>query len=108
MAQLGARLDGIEEVEGSNPFGSTKSMPVFLYIIQSESNGRYYVGQTESIPDRLSYHNAGYSKFLKNRGPWKLIYQEEYPTRSEAVKRERQIKSWKDRKMIEKLVGASR
>ena len=23
MAQLGARLDGIEEVEGSNPFGST-------------------------------------------------------------------------------------
>ena len=27
MAQLGARLDGIEEVEGSNPFGSTKSNP---------------------------------------------------------------------------------
>ena len=25
VAQLGARLDGIEEVEGSNPFGSTKS-----------------------------------------------------------------------------------
>ena len=24
VAQLGARLDGIEEVEGSNPFGSTK------------------------------------------------------------------------------------
>ena len=24
MAQLGARLDGIEEVEGSNPFGSTR------------------------------------------------------------------------------------
>ena len=25
VAQLGARLDGIEEVEGSNPFGSTKN-----------------------------------------------------------------------------------
>jgi hypothetical protein len=24
VAQLEARLDGIEEVEGSNPFGSTK------------------------------------------------------------------------------------
>jgi hypothetical protein len=28
VAQLGARLDGIEEVEGSNPFGSTKIIPV--------------------------------------------------------------------------------
>ena len=27
MAQLEARLDGIEEVEGSNPFGSTKFRP---------------------------------------------------------------------------------
>jgi hypothetical protein len=27
VAQLGARLDGIEEVEGSNPFGSTISDP---------------------------------------------------------------------------------
>jgi len=29
-------------------------MPVFLYILQSESSGRYYVGQTESILDRLN------------------------------------------------------
>jgi hypothetical protein len=29
VAQLGARLDGIEEVEGSNPFGSTKNHPAF-------------------------------------------------------------------------------
>ena len=38
MAQLGARLDGIEEVVGSNPIGSTNFTPVyFLYILQSES-----------------------------------------------------------------------
>jgi putative endonuclease len=45
---------------------------------------------------------------LKNRGPWKLLYLESYRTRSEAVCRERQIKSWKDRAMIERLVSASR
>ncbi len=28
MAQLGARLDGIEEVVGSNPIGSTKIVPL--------------------------------------------------------------------------------
>ena len=33
VAQLGARLDGIEEVVGSNPIGSTNLLPSF----QSES-----------------------------------------------------------------------
>jgi predicted GIY-YIG superfamily endonuclease len=36
------------------------------------------------------------------------MYTEAYMTRAEAVRRERQVKSWKDRKMIEHLVSASR
>ena len=32
MAQLGARLDGIEEVVGSNPIGSTKKITVLFEI----------------------------------------------------------------------------
>jgi predicted GIY-YIG superfamily endonuclease len=36
------------------------------------------------------------------------MYQEEYATRSEAVRRERQIKSWKDRALTERLWSASR
>ena len=81
---------------------------ISVYILQSESTGRYYIGQAESVPDRLAYHNAGYSKSLKNRGRWKVVHQEVFPTRSEAMKRERQLKSWKDRRMIERLVSASR
>ena len=79
-----------------------------VYILLSESTERYYIGQTQNLEERLSYHNANYSKSLKNRGPWKLIHVESYQTRSEAVRRERQIKSWKDRDMIERLVSASR
>jgi putative endonuclease len=114
VAQLGARLDGIEEVVGSNPIGSTNNvlsriaMSFHVYILRSESTNRFYIGQTQNVEERLQYHNANYSKSLKNRGPWKLLYQEAYQTRSEAVSRERQIKSWKDRAMIERLVGASR
>jgi len=78
-----------------------------LYILQSETTSRYYIGQTQDVPKRLAYHNANYSKALKNRGPWRLIYSEDYPTRAEAMRRERQIKSWKDREMIERLVGAA-
>jgi len=83
-------------------------MAFFLYILQSESSGRFYIGQAERVSERVAYHNAGYSKSLKNRGPWKLMYTEAYMTRGEAVRRERQVKSWKDRKMIEHLVSASR
>ena len=79
-----------------------------LYILQSGSTGRYYVGQTKDLAGRVAYHNANYSKSLKNRGPWALVYSEEYATRSEAMRRERQIKSWKDRQLIAQLVRASR
>jgi putative endonuclease len=109
VAQLGARLDGIEEVVGSNPIGSTNFIPVYyLYILQSESTGRFYIGQTQNVPERLVYPNANYSKSLKNRGPWRLVFTQQFRTRSEAVRRERQIKFWKDRRMIEKLLSASR
>ena len=83
-------------------------MPYHLYILQSETTSRYYVGQSVNVDARVAYHNANYSLSLKNRGPWKLVYTEPYATRSEAMRRERQIKSWKDHAMIERLVGASR
>src|ERR1700686_669912 len=105
VAQLGARLDGIEEVVGSNPIGSTKktqSNSYQLYILQSQSTNRYYIGQTQNVEKRLASHNANYSKALKNRGPWRLVYSEGYATRAEAMRRERQIKSWKDHAMIER------
>ncbi|MFZ0333555.1 MAG: GIY-YIG nuclease family protein [Candidatus Acidiferrales bacterium] len=93
---------------GSNPIGSTSFpfMPFFVYVLESETSGRYYVGQTKSVEERLAYHNANYSLALRNRGPWRLVYFEEYPTRSEAVRRERYIKSQKDRRFITHLVGA--
>ncbi len=83
-------------------------MSYFLYILQSESTGRYYVGQTEHLEERVKYHQSNYSKSLKNRGPWGLVYREEYATRSEAMRRETYIKKQKDRKFIELLVSASR
>jgi putative endonuclease len=83
-------------------------MAFFVYILQSESTSRYYTGQTKNVTDRVAYHNSNYSKSLRNRGPWRLLHVEEFATRAEAVRRERQIKSWKDRALIEGLVSASR
>jgi putative endonuclease len=43
-------------------------MAFYVYILQSEATGRYYVGQTKDLQDRVAYHRANYSKALKNRG----------------------------------------
>jgi putative endonuclease len=83
-------------------------MAYYVYILQSESTGRYYVGQTEHLEERVRYHQSNYSKSLKNRGPWKLRHFEEYSTRSEAMRREAYIKRQKDRRFNESLISASR
>jgi putative endonuclease len=82
-------------------------MPFHLYILRSEASGRFYIGQTKDLAQRVAYHNANYSKSLKNRGPWRLVHTEDFATRSEAVRRESLLKSWKDRGMIEALVNGS-
>jgi putative endonuclease len=83
-------------------------MPFHVYILQSRSTGRYYVGHTENLTKRVFEHNNNRTDAIKNRGPWDLVYSEEYTTRSEASRRERQMKKMKSHAWIERLVRASR
>jgi len=53
--------------------------------------------------DRLQFHNSNKVSATKNKGPWELFYYEKFSDEIEAIHRERQIKSWKSRTMIEKL-----
>jgi putative endonuclease len=71
---------------------------------------KYYVGHTNDIERRLTEHNdpiGNNGKFcIKNR-PWKLVYSESgFNDRASAMKREKQIKSWKNRKKIEELISS--
>ena len=63
-----------------------------VYILRNPS-GRLYVGQTDDLPRRLAQHNSGEARWTRNRGPWQLVFQETYSTRSEAMRRERALKS---------------
>ncbi len=65
---------------------------------------KYYIGVTSDIIKRLEYHNSGANRSTKNKGPWVLIYQEEYADKSDAWKRERQIKSYKGGNAFKKLL----
>jgi len=83
-------------------------MSYHVYILQSEADGSYYVGSTQDLDARVHRHNEGRSKYTKTKRPWELVHTEKFPSRSDAVKRENQIKARKSRKFIEKLVRASR
>ena len=65
------------------------AMSAYLYILFSEKIDRFYVGSTDDLESRLKRHNAGNTPSTKAGAPlWELKYSEEYPTRSEACKRE--------------------
>jgi putative endonuclease len=77
----------------------------WMYILKSERTGKYYVGHTSNLEERLSRHNRGLTKTTRRLGvPWKVVYKEEHGTKVEAIRRESQVKSWKDREAIERLI----
>ena len=75
-----------------------------VYILRSKKDGRYYVGHTDDLERRMMEHENGKSPYTRNRGPWILVKVEEYETRSEAMKREREIKRRKSRGYIDRLI----
>jgi putative endonuclease len=56
------------------------------------------------VEQRLIKHNTNHSGFTGKTGDWVIKWTEEHQTKAEALKREKQIKAWKSRKMIGKLI----
>jgi len=76
----------------------------FVYIIYSKIRDRYYIGSTSNITLRLEKHNTNHSGFTGKTGDWILKFHESFQTKTEALAREKQIKAWKNRIMLEKLI----
>ena len=65
-----------------------------VYILRSVRDGSLYVGHTNDLSRRLGQHNNPTAKsYTAQRGPWVLVHAEEHPARSDAVARERFLKS---------------
>jgi putative endonuclease len=64
----------------------------YVYILKC-SDGSYYTGWTNNLERRLQAHNSGRgAKYTSGRLPVKLVYSEAYQSKSEAMKREYEIK----------------
>ncbi|RLD04325.1 MAG: GIY-YIG nuclease family protein [Chloroflexi bacterium] len=78
-------------------------MPFFCYMVEC-ADGTFYTGWSTDPERRVKTHNAGRgARYTKMRRPVKLIYVEELPDKSSALKRERAIKKL-PRKKKEKLL----
>jgi putative endonuclease len=77
-----------------------------VYILKSLKNGKRYVGQTsKEALERPRQHNSGTNKWTKENGPFNIMLVEDYPSRTEAIKRENFLKSGQGRKWLdEKLL----
>jgi putative endonuclease len=77
----------------------------FVYILQIKKSGRYYIGQTQDLAKRLQKHSRGETKSMKNRGEFELVYVEECSTRTEAMRREKEIKRYKGGVAFKRLLS---
>ena len=67
-------------------------MPYYVYVLLCE-DGSYYTGYAKDIDSRVKQHMRGIgARYTKLHRPKRLVYTEEFDTRREAVKREREIK----------------
>ncbi len=74
------------------------------YVLYSQKYDKIYVGQTNNLLLRLKEHNEGLSKYTSRYIPWELLYCEQLETRSEAMRREKELKSHKGRDFIKNIL----
>jgi putative endonuclease len=77
----------------------------YVYILRSLKDHKFYIGSASDLYKRLSYHNAGLQRSTKHRIPFELVYHEEFSSRIQAEKREKQIKSYKGGEAFKRLIS---
>ena len=77
----------------------------YVYVIQS-SEGYNYKGLTEDLELRMKQHNDKSLSFWTKRGTgWKLVYNEEFNSKSEVLKREKWLKTGVGRNYLKRILN---
>ena len=79
-----------------------------FYILYSSILDKFYIGHTcDDLNERIRKHSSNHKGFTGSLGDWELKFQEIFEQKTLAYARERQVKKWKSRKLIEKLICSS-
>jgi len=76
----------------------------YVYVLKSEKNGKRYVGYTSQLPEsRLKEHDHGSNDYTRRNKPFILIYSEKIENKTDAIKREKFLKSGQGRKFLDSI-----
>ena len=78
-----------------------------VYALYNPTINKIYIGQTENLEERLEAHkDKRFNKSFtaKSKGDWQLIYTEEIESRSLALRREKELKSYRGREFVRKRI----
>ena len=77
-----------------------------VYVLYSESFDKIYIGFTSNLEQRfLSHNELGKKGWTIKFRPWKIIHTEEFESKTEALKREKQLKSSRGRAWIHENIS---
>ena len=76
-----------------------------VYLIYSEKIDKYYIGFSSNVADRLCKHNRNSAGFSAIGRPWILVYTEFFDNKKDAMRRESQLKKWKNRERLKSLIS---
>ena len=78
----------------------------FAYVLRSRETDKLYKGHCSNLENRVAGHNSNNTKSTKNRGPWEVVYFEQFNTREEAIQREKYFKTAAGRRFLSKILNS--
>jgi putative endonuclease len=82
------------------PSNTSSSVFFYVYVLESQKDGKKYIGYTNNPRKRLEEHNKGKSFSTKPRLPLKLIYFEGCLNEEDAKRREHYLKGTQGRRFL--------
>lgn len=82
-------------------------MEVYSVYIICNPQKIYYKGFTSDVLRRLDEHNSSLGKYTSEKGPWILVFQHSFISKSEALKYERMLKR-QNHKYLDWLIASDK
>jgi len=76
----------------------------YVYILECKDSS-LYTGVTSDLERRFKEHQKKTAHYTSYNPPKSIVYTEQFPTKSEALKREAQLKGWTRRKKLALIAG---